>query len=284
MNTESKGNAKISFDEYANRLTLVRVSDLLPIARREMVGEENLQQIADKLKKGIGVLTLMTHPAQKETLEYYHVIASHHEIALYEICVGIAAHQKNLFLDVSTETTGLTLKYINTPETLRKYEKKKAKLESKNKPTEKLGPAPKLYDGVGELTTFSTDLLARGGLVGLFPQGTRSPQLEAEDDMKALSRLSLITHKRHGVDFAVVHIGVDMVGMKSTQDYIKNKGMISFLRRYRWNIGEVEMLSDILAKPEVGGDYRKLDEYSKNKFKSLVSAAYINEPNPDQAL
>ncbi|OGH13011.1 MAG: hypothetical protein A2687_01205 [Candidatus Levybacteria bacterium RIFCSPHIGHO2_01_FULL_38_26] len=226
-----------------------------PLFRSEILYPERLGKAREVLQNGTGLCIVANHPSRKETVQMFQIPFGDKEFRKREIVAPVALHQKFPFMDTLSRIFAVDLKYIVTEETIKQAEKKGAHGLRKNQ-------------GVSKYINNALGVLSNGGILILFPQGTRRETLYSSENPQTIGSLMLYA-KRADVRMGFLFVGVDLA--EEVEDYSKTRGFNIF-KKYKLTIGETLTDNEVLEK--AGGNLREVDNVVYKHLEPLVSPKY----------
>lgn len=199
------------------------------------------------LRNGNGLIVVINHFSLKDPLLAVIEVFRNTIMGSRKIITPIAYHMDRSIFRKIGGVNGVTFMSIVTKNTMK---------EGKNNDR-------KLNDGMLEYLAKSVELLKRGGIVVLAPQGTRMSQLGEPDPKNLAIGALMAATKKNGVDnkCAIIVMGL---GIKGVDDYSQKKG-INLLSKYTVNIGDCLTFEEVLTEAE------KMAEESGETLKKLRS-------------
>lgn len=234
---------------------------LSPLFRSEVItGEEGgIEKFEGLLLEGYGGIILLKHFSLKDPPQIVAdtVIASK-VMVRREVLTPTARHQVYPFVQRFASILEIKIDPIVTDNTI-----KRAKEKGKT--------PPQPNEGLKEFTSDATDLLRRGGILYIAPEGERRSNLE-EYPNRTIGTL-LATLKRVGAtNVAFLFVDLRLAGRKN--DYW-NKKWFNLLNKYEVRIGRTLTFDQVMEM--AGGKFGNVDNHVI--FPEMMRTAAIPMPN-----
>lgn len=240
------------FKNAARKLAIATLSPTIFRSERTD-GSCGLDKAKELLKQDNGLVVVINHFSLKDPPLAINEVFLHREMGSKKVVAPIAYHMDHGLYHMLGKLIGVTLKPIVTENTIK---------AGKNN-------GQKLHEGKGKHIAESMDLLKKGGIIILAPQGTRMPYLGQPD--KPIIGTLMAGAKRNGLEkFAFLFMGF---GIKGLEDYSTEKTRgFNFFSKYIVNIGACLTKGELMEK--AGGDFRAVDGIVCEELRKIVPPNY----------
>jgi hypothetical protein len=256
VKTEAEKGSSVGFLKHvARKLTVAALSPT--IFRSETIDDNHsVNKAKEILGGGNGLIIVINHFSLRDPPQAVNEIFHHAVMNSKKIITPIAYHMDKDMYHWLGKIIDVVLKPIVTKSTI-----------NEGTPNDR-----ELNDGMKEYFDESMELLKKGGIVVLTPQGTRLPHLGQPDNPTIGTFMA--TANKNGLDrYAFLFIGF---GIKGADDYSdkKIKGL-NLSRKYTVNIGTCLTREEILA--EAQAEAEKTENATKkprNPFRFVDKVVY----------
>lgn len=249
-NPEAGRVANIDFKHKIGRIVTAAV--LSPVLRSETTDANgSIEKAKDVLKRGEGLIIIINHFSGKDPIQVIREVFRYPVMNDKKIIAPIAVHTDNPIVHVVGKITDTAPKPIVTQKTIDAG-------KNNGRP---------LNDGMKEYLEDSINLLKKGGIVVLAPQGTRMPHL-GQPNSPAVGTLMAAAKRNKLENYAFLFIGF---GIKGLNDY-SSKTKLNPRDRYTANIGALLMSDEILARTE--GKFKNVDAVIYDELRKVVPETY----------
>lgn len=249
-NVEAGKAANIDLKHKIGRIITATV--LSPVLRSETTDTNgSIEKAKDVLKRGQGLMIIINHFSGKDPIQAIREVFRYPVMNDKKVIAPIAVHTDNPMVHFVGKITDTAPKPIVTQKTIDAG-------KNNGRP---------LNDGMKEYLEDSINLLKKGGIVVLAPQGTRMPHL-GQPNSPTIGTLMAAAKRNKLENFAFLFIGF---GMKDVDDYSK-KTKLNPRDRYTVNIGSLLMSEEILARAE--GKFKNVDAVIYDELRKAVPENY----------
>ncbi len=248
--------ANVGFLQHAARkLTTTVLSHTVFRSERTDNGH-GIDKAKEVLRQGNGLIIVINHFSLKDPPQAINEVFLHREMGSKKVVAPVAYHMDKDWYHKLGKIIGVTLTPVVTENSVK---------EGKNN-------GHKLNEGKIEYLNESTQLLKKGGVVVLAPQGTRMSYLGQPD--KPIIGTIMAGAKKNGLEkFAFLFMGFRVEGVDNYSD--KKVRGFNLLKKYGINIGACLTNHELMEK--AGGDFRAVDRIAYEELRKIVPPNYIGK-------
>lgn len=230
---------------------------LAPILRQEIVNPESqgLARAEELHRDGYGIVVLINHFSRTDPIHAMRRIAGIEEFKDQQVVAPIAKHQAVPGLIAYSRINGIRLHKVVTAETV-----KKAIEKGKSGGAEKGQGVPAYLHAV-------VDILTKGGIVVIAPQGTRQSTLQYDEEEMQAVRATLI-RTRHNPNIAFHFVAFGITG---ETDY-SNRRKLNIGTQYQIHHGGTFTAGEAL---EQAGGLKNADRWAIEELAKIVPKEYL---------
>lgn len=249
-NIEAGRDSNINFGHKVGRKATLAI--LGPVLRSETTDANgSIEKAKGVLKAGQGLIIIINHFSGKDPIQAVVEVFRYPVMSDKKVIAPVAVHKDNPILHFVGKITDMTPKPIVTQKTI-------AAGKNNGRP---------LNDGMKEYLEDSINLLKKGGVVVLAPQGTRMPHL-GQPNSPTIGTLMAAANRNKLENYAFLFIGF---GIRGVDDYSRKTGL-NPRDRYTANVGACLPSEEILARAK--GKFKNADAVAYDELRKVVPDAY----------
>lgn len=252
-NVEMGKAANVGFLEHAARKLAIALLSPTILRYETTDSADSIAKAEKLLKEGQGIIVTHNHFSDGEPPRTVEELFRNTVMGSKKIIAPIAYHMNAFPYRLLGKILDVTLKPIVTKNTVK----------------EKRYKDYKLNEGTEKYFAESIELLKKGGILVLAPQGTRMSHL-GQSYSPTVGTFMAGAKKNKLVSYAFLFIGF---GIKGVDDYSKEgiRGL-NLSREYIMNIGACLTSQEILERAK--GNYREVDKIVYDELRKVVPDAY----------
>ena len=232
---------------------------LRPILPRVIIDKnQSYSKVHEAGKRGNGLVIVFTHFSLRDALEVSRtIIFTDPVLRDREVVNPLAYHQYNKFMEFVGKFYHATLAPIVNNSTLAK---------------KGYGHLPK-GKGLKEFVTLSNNVLAKGGVVSLAVNATRSEKLNIEDPQKPVGYLIASLQARGFKNYGFLLVSFAVKNARSYKK--KDVGGFNIGQTYIMKLANYYSLNELLNQPEVKGKVANVDTFVRKELAKVSPKEYL---------
>lgn len=232
---------------------------LRPLLPRVILDKnQSLPKVHEAGRRGRGLVIVFTHFSLRDALEVSRtIIFTDPVLRKREVVNPLAYHQYSKFIELVGRFYHATLAPIVNNSTL-------AKKGYEHLPKGK---------GLKEFVTLSSNVLAKGGVVSLAVNATRSEKLDIEDPQKPVGYLIASLQARGFKNYGFLLVSFAVKNARSYKK--KDVGGFNIGQTYIMKLANYYSVEDLLSQPEVKGKVANVDRFVRNELAKVSPKEYL---------
>ncbi len=230
-----------------------------PLLPRVIIDKNQaLQKVHDAGKKGEGLVIIFTHFSLRDAVETnLSIVYKDPVLRNREVINPLAYHQYNKILELIGKIYHGTFVPIVNNSTINK---------------KGYGHLPK-GKGLQEFITHSSNTLAKGGVVSLAVNATRSEKLDIDDPQKPIGYLIASLQAKGIKSYGLLLVSF---AVKNAGNYTKKEvGGMNFGKTYIMNLANYYSVEELLNNSEISGKVGNIDKFVRLEIAKLSPKKYL---------